>query len=206
VRSQQPAQPPPPLLVLVARDGPTGRTQTLIDTSPDLREQLIGADVARLDAVLITHEHADHTHGIDDLRPIYMAMRRRLDIHVDAATSEALRRKFGYIFATPPGSSYPPMAQERRIHDGEPIVVEGRAGRSRRSPSISSTAKFTRSASVSAGLPIRPPQCRAGNEPALARGARRLGRRRLAYAPHPSHWSVGDALAAIEQLRPRRAC
>ncbi len=93
-----------------------------------MREQLIDANVASLDAVLITHEHADHTHGMDDLRPIYMAMRRRLDIHVDATTAEALRRKFGYIFETPPGSSYPPMAEERRIRAGEPIVVEGAGG------------------------------------------------------------------------------
>ena len=165
--------------VLVARDGPKGRTQALVDTSPDLREQLIDANVASLDAVLISHEHADHTHGMDDLRPIYMAMRRRLDIYVDATTSEALRRKFGYIFATPPGSSYPPMAEERRIRAGEPIVVDG-AGRPDRGDSLRPRPRRHRRAR----LPYRRPrlharpQWRAASEPALARRARRLGRRR----------------------------
>ncbi|MBV8104309.1 MAG: MBL fold metallo-hydrolase, partial [Hyphomicrobiales bacterium] len=64
--------------ILVERLGAGGATTVLIDTSPDLREQLVGAGVKRLDGVLITHPHADHTHGIDDLRPLYIEMRRRL--------------------------------------------------------------------------------------------------------------------------------
>jgi len=192
--------------VLVARDGPKGRTQALVDTSPDLREQLIDADVARLDAVLISHEHADHTHGMDDLRPIYMAMRRRLDIHVDAATSEALRRKFGYIFATPPGSSYPPMAQERRIRAGEPIVVEGAGG-------PIETIPFDLEHGDIGALGFR--FGRLAYTPDL-NGVPEASRRwlegldvwvvdALRYAPHPSHWSLDDALAGIERMRPRRA-
>ena len=56
--------------IRVEQDGPGGRTSVLVDTSPDLREQLLAADVRRLDAILMTHPHADHTHGIDDLRPL----------------------------------------------------------------------------------------------------------------------------------------
>ncbi len=64
-----------------------GKTTVLIDTSPDLREQLLDAGVNRLDGVLYTHEHADHTHGIDDLRPFFIDRRRRVDVYLDERTS-----------------------------------------------------------------------------------------------------------------------
>ena len=171
-----------------------------------MREQLIDANVAHLDAVLITHEHADHTHGIDDLRPIYMAMRRRLDIHVDAPTSEALRRKFGYIFETPPGSSYPPMAEERRIRAGEPIVVEGAGGPIEAMPFDLEHGDIGALGFRFGGLAYTPD----------LNGVPEASRRwlegldvwvvdALRYAPHPSHWSLDDALAGIETMRPRRA-
>jgi phosphoribosyl 1,2-cyclic phosphate phosphodiesterase len=68
--------------LLVERIGPNGRTRVLVDMSPDLREQLLDADVDWVDGVLITHEHADHTHGIDDLRSLFVHRRRRVDIHL----------------------------------------------------------------------------------------------------------------------------
>ncbi|MGD1016123.1 MAG: MBL fold metallo-hydrolase [Roseiarcus sp.] len=105
---------------LIARDAPAGRTLA--------RLQLIDAGVARLDGVLISHEHADHTHGIDDLRPIVMAMRSRVDLYANETTSKALHKKFSYVFETPPGSSYPPMVNEKRLIAGEPCVIEGQGG------------------------------------------------------------------------------
>ena len=78
--------------VLVERSGSQGATSVLVDTSPDLREQLIGAEVKRLDGVLLSHPHADHTHGIDDLRPLCLAMRRRLNVHMNAQTSLKIGR------------------------------------------------------------------------------------------------------------------
>ena len=87
--------------VLVERLGLDGATAVLIDTSPDLREQLLDADVKRLDGVLLSHPHADHTHGIDDLRPLCLAMRRRLDIHMNEPTSLRVADAFSYIFQTP---------------------------------------------------------------------------------------------------------
>jgi phosphoribosyl 1,2-cyclic phosphate phosphodiesterase len=191
--------------VLVAREGPKGRTQALVDTSPDLRAQLLAANVARLDAVLITHEHADHTHGIDDLRPIYMAMRRRLDIYVSPPTSQALRRKFDYIFETPPGSSYPPMAQERRVQAGEPIVIEGAGGPIEAIPFDLEHGDIDALGFRFGGLAYTPD----------LNGVPEASRRwlegldvwivdALRYAPHPSHWSLGETLAGIEKMRPRR--
>jgi phosphoribosyl 1,2-cyclic phosphate phosphodiesterase len=73
-------------------------SRLIVDTSPDLREQCLSAGIDRLDAVLLTHDHADHTHGIDDLRGIAGRMRRRVPVHADARTVATLRRRFDYIF------------------------------------------------------------------------------------------------------------
>ena len=73
----------------------------LVDTSPDLREQLLDAEVDGLDGVLFTHEHADHTHGIDDLRALFIRRRRPVDVYLtDEPTSHALHARFGYCFET----------------------------------------------------------------------------------------------------------
>ena len=84
--------------ILVERTGSAGVTTALVDTSPDLREQLLDTRTTSLDGVLITHSHADHTHGIDDVRPLVIKMKRRIDLHTDEATSEALRARFSYIY------------------------------------------------------------------------------------------------------------
>ena len=76
----------------------------LVDTSPDLREQLLAAEVHRIDAVLYTHGHADHTHGVDDLRALYWRMQRPIDVHGDAATLAMLHQRFGYMFSASPDS------------------------------------------------------------------------------------------------------
>lgn len=75
-----------------------GDTALLVDATPDLREQCLSAGIRRLDAVLITHAHADHCHGIDDLRGLVQAMGRRLPVHADPATLAVLKHRFGYIF------------------------------------------------------------------------------------------------------------
>ncbi len=112
--------------LLVEREGPEGTTTVLIDTSPDLRDQLLSANVGRLDAVIYTHSHADHVHGIDDLRMIVFNMRARLPVWADAATSAALRQRFDYAFEQPEGSSYPPILDLNLI-DG-PLSIEGAGG------------------------------------------------------------------------------
>src|SRR5215469_14730480 len=96
-------------LLVERRNAGGASTRVLVDTSPDLREQLLATDVDWIDGVLFTHEHADHTHGIDDLRGLFLHRRKRLDAYADAATSRVLRARFGYCFATPPGSNYPPI-------------------------------------------------------------------------------------------------
>ncbi|WP_300520514.1 MBL fold metallo-hydrolase [Aliiroseovarius sp.] len=112
--------------MLVTREGPGGNTRVLIDTSPDMRQQLLDAGVGHLDAVLYTHSHADHVHGIDDLRMIVYNQRARLPVWADPPTQEALFARFGYAFVQPEGSSYPPILDMHTI-DGN-VTVKGAGG------------------------------------------------------------------------------
>src|SRR5450631_3620740 len=114
--------------LLVERTGPAGVTRVLIDCTPDLREQLLEAEVDWLDGVLITHEHADHTHGIDDLRPLFVHKRRKVDVYLDEPTSRSMHARFGYCFMTPPGSEYPPILSERRLLPGQAVNIDGQGG------------------------------------------------------------------------------
>jgi phosphoribosyl 1,2-cyclic phosphate phosphodiesterase len=192
--------------ILVERDGEGGRTSVLVDASPDLRAQLLDAEVTRLDAVLLTHEHADHTHGLDDLRPLVIHMRRRMPVYMDARTSTEILPRFGYCFMRPPGSDYPPILDEHRIVADEPVVIHGLGG-------------------IVAGLPFRMEHGRGEalgfrfGDLAYASDVSRLPDESLAqlsglevlivdalrHAPHPTHFSLSEALALIERVEPRRA-
>ncbi len=112
--------------VLIERISDTGVTRVLIDTSPDLRAQLLDAGVGLLDGVVYTHAHADHVHGIDDLRMIVFNRRSRLPVWADAETSEALSARFGYAFFQPHGSDYPPILELNTLRG--PFVVDGPGG------------------------------------------------------------------------------
>ncbi|MDZ4094408.1 MAG: MBL fold metallo-hydrolase [Paracoccaceae bacterium] len=112
--------------VLVERITAQGITRVLIDTSPDMREQLLDAGVGRLDAVVYTHPHADHVHGIDDLRQIVFNLRRRLPVWADAPTQDALLSRFGYAFVQPEGSPYPPILELHTIKG--PFSINGAGG------------------------------------------------------------------------------
>ena len=114
--------------ILVTRREGADSTVILVDTSPDLREQLIDAAVRRIDAVLYTHSHADHTHGIDDLRPLVILNGRRIPAYMDEATARALTQRFDYVFATPRGSCYPPMMNARELEARKPVTIEGPGG------------------------------------------------------------------------------
>src|SRR5688572_19519322 len=103
-------------------------TRVLIDTSPDLRQQLLATGVGTLDGVVFTHPHADHTHGIDELRAIFLNMRRRVPVWADKRTAEALTQRFGYAFKTPEGSVYPPILDFNLIEPPAPILIRGAGG------------------------------------------------------------------------------
>ncbi len=191
---------------LVERVGPSGVTTVLVDAGPDLREQLIDADVRHVDAVLITHPHADHIHGIDDLRPLYLTAGRRIDMHMDEPTALIVRNAFSYIFQTPSGSSYPPIATDLRIAAGNPCQIEGRGGTIEAAPfdldhgEISALGFRFGSLAYTSDVKRIPEASRPFLE-----GLEVWIVDALRYRTHPSHFSLDEALAEIENMRPRRA-
>jgi phosphoribosyl 1,2-cyclic phosphate phosphodiesterase len=191
---------------LVERRGPGGVTRVLIDTSPDLREQLLDAGVEHVDAVLYTHDHADHTHGIDDLRVCALLQKKRVPVFMDDSTARTLYGRFSYCFERVPGSSYPPILDLNRLEAGVPVAIEGAGG-------------------AITALPVR---LEHGDIPALAfrfgalayapdvSGVPEEAARQLAcldvlilnclrYHPHPSHLTLEQSLRVIADLAPNRA-
>ena len=111
----------------VSGQGPEQDTTLLIDTSPDFQSQAAAAGVNRIDAVLFTHDHADQTHGIDDLRAFAMRARRRLPCHMDSATHATLTNRFAYIFRG--AGAYPPICDDHLIPDhGTAWGIDGPSG------------------------------------------------------------------------------
>src|ERR1700757_2250555 len=114
--------------LLVEQTNAAGTTRILIDTSPDLREQLISANVDHIDAVFLTHEHADQTHGIDDLRSVVLHQRRRVPTYFNQSTAKDIMPRFSYFFVSPPGSDYPPILPRHGIEAGASETILGRGG------------------------------------------------------------------------------
>lgn len=112
--------------LLVERISDHGVTTVLIDTPPELRNQLLNAEVTHLDGVVYTHAHADHVHGIDDLRMVYFLMRERVKVWADGPTQNDLLSRFGYAFVQPEHSPYPPILDLFTI-EGD-VVINGAGG------------------------------------------------------------------------------
>ncbi len=193
--------------LLVERTNAQGHTtRVLVDCSPDLRAQLLDAEVDWLDGVLITHEHADHTHGMDDLRPVFIAKRRRVDVYMDEPTSRAMHARFGYCFMTPPGSNYPPIASELRLVPGKALTVEGQGGPIPVLPvlqehgDIPSLGFRFGNVAYSADIKRLPPEsieAMAGLDVWIVDALRKT--------PHPSHFNLEEALDWIARVKPKRA-
>ncbi|MGD0191952.1 MAG: MBL fold metallo-hydrolase [Rhizomicrobium sp.] len=193
--------------ILVRRKDVGGETSILVDTSPDLREQLLSARVTRLDAALITHDHADQLHGIDDLRTVAYLMRKRIDVYTDRRTMDTVYRRFGYCFETPEGSGYPPILTANVI--AEPFrdfAVEGPGG------TITVSTFWQQHGQVrSLGFRFGPlaysSDVNALDEAAFAalEGVHCWIVDALRHAPHPTHANVATALCWIARIRPRRS-
>lgn len=112
--------------LLVERMDGHGTTRVLIDTSPDMRQQLLDEGIGDLDAVVYTHGHADHVHGIDDLRMIVFNKREKLEVWADGPTQERLYSSFGYAFTQPEGSPYPPILEMHTIKGD--VTINGAGG------------------------------------------------------------------------------
>lgn len=194
------------LLLTGTREDAEGVTRILIDAGPDLREQMLDAQVPAIDGVLFTHEHADHTHGIDDLRVLALNAKRRVDVYMSIATEVRLREAFGYCFTAPENSPYPPILNAHSIAADEGVVIEGAGGSIAIQPfeqqhgSITSlgfrVGRFAYSCDLS-GIP--------STSLAAVEGLDTWVIDALRYAPHPSHLSLEESLELIEAHAPRRA-
>jgi len=192
--------------LLVKREAANGETAVLVDTTPDMRQQLLSAGISWIDGVFYTHEHADHTHGIDDLRALFFNRRRRVDVYYDRATGAMLRHRFAYCFESPPGSNYPPILEGRQIEAYEPVTISGDGG-------IIEALPFTQvhgdintfgfrfgnvaySPDIN-GLPAESASILQDLDLWIIDALR--------YDRHPSHYSLKEALAVIEDIAPKRA-
>lgn len=193
--------------ILVERSGAGGITRVLVDTSPDLREQLLSADVPALDGVLMTHDHADHSHGIDDLRGLVLHTRQRIRVYADTPTETSLRSRFGYLFETPPGSYYPPILDLDQITAGREQTIEGAGGpitalpfRVEHGPNYEAlgfrfgTLAYLPDVSL---IPSAAMEAMTGLDVLILDCLRET--------PHPSHFHLAQSLEAIATLKPRRA-
>jgi phosphoribosyl 1,2-cyclic phosphate phosphodiesterase len=191
--------------LLVERITSQGKTQVLIDTGPDVREQLIKQNITHLDGVVYTHEHADHTHGIDDLRPLALLHRKKVNIYADEATAAMFMVRFRYCFESV-GSAYPAILQLHNQTAYEAYTINGAGGE----------------------IPILPLPVNHGQIDALGfrfgntayipdvkviyektaehlEGLDTLVIDALRYAPHVSHFCLDEALEWINRLKPKRA-
>ncbi|MDB5623815.1 MAG: phosphoribosyl 1,2-cyclic phosphodiesterase [Devosia sp.] len=194
------------LLIEGWSQGSAQPTRILIDTGPDLREQLLDAEVDRLDAVFYTHEHADHTHGIDDLRVLALHNRRRVDVFFTAECGQRVREAFGYCFATPEGGDYPPILNAHEIAAGETLTIDGPGGSiaieafAQVHGNIDSLGFRVGGFAYSCDLSAIPAQSFAAvSELEL------WVIDALRPAPHPSHLSLPETLELIEHFAPRGA-
>ncbi|MGQ0558903.1 MAG: MBL fold metallo-hydrolase [Sphingosinicella sp.] len=183
--------------VLVEHEG----YRILVDTSPDLREQLLAARVASIDAVIWTHDHADHCHGLDDLRAIRLITQAPVPAFAEAATLATLRGRFAYAFEG--GEGYPPilagetLPQRLNLGPFEIASVEQPHG-----PMTSTGLCF----SIAGRSLAYSTDCHQLTESMIAayRGVDLWVVGALRRQPHPTHAHLALVLEWVEAVRPRR--
>jgi phosphoribosyl 1,2-cyclic phosphate phosphodiesterase len=182
------------------------KTSVVIDTGPDFRDQMISASVEHLDAVLYTHAHADHIHGIDDLRGYWQQQKRLIDIHADNFTLARLHESFGYCFNKPDGSGYPPILLAHEIVHGQAFEISGNGGIIRFEP-LTQVHGSILSLGFRIGNFAYCPDV--SDYPAATvdqmQGLDVLVIDALQYRPHPSHLSLDETLVWIDRFKPKRA-
>lgn len=173
----------------------------LIDATPDLRSQVLRARLARIDAVLLTHGHADHVLGLDDLRPFNFRQGGSIPVYGSEPTLATVRRIFDYVFREGPKESSSPKL-EVRVIDGNPFALFG--------------LTVVPIAMWHGSMPVY--GFRVGNiayltdhnripEESMAKlqGLQVIFLDALRHKPHPTHSTVQQAVSIAEQLRPQRA-
>jgi len=193
------------LLVRRRGQGADQETTAIVDTSPDLRLQTAQAGAKRLDGILLTHDHADQVHGIDDVRAFFIRQRARIACHMDAATDASMMRRFGYVFEGEGG--YPAICDRRPIPaHGVRWPVEGPSGAI---PVVTFDQDHggVRSVGYRFGNVAYSSDVVNLDESAFEalRGLDVWIVDALRYRPHPTHAHLERTLEWIARLKPRRA-
>ena len=181
-----------------------GETTALIDTSPDMREQLLMARVSHLHGVLYTHSHADQANGIDDLRMVVMNMRKRVNVYADEITFDELNARFGYCFSQAEGSSYPAILNGHLIKGT--AKVEGPGGVIEATP-FEVDHGGAHCVGYRFGNFAYTPDVVGLSDAAFAAidGAQCWIVDALRYTPHPTHAHLARTLEWIARARPKLA-
>ncbi|MGI4875042.1 MAG: MBL fold metallo-hydrolase [Janthinobacterium lividum] len=173
----------------------------VIDTGPDFRQQMLRANITQLDAILFTHEHKDHTAGLDDVRAFNFRQQQEIPAYAEARVIEQLKREFAYVFAE---HKYPgvPQVALHPIDDQQPFDVLGLAVQPLRAmhhrlPVLGFRLGDFAYLTDANALPDSTIQ--------QLRGAETIVLNALRHEPHLSHFTLSEAVALLEDLRPRRA-
>lgn len=191
------------LMEKIADNG--SKTVVVVDTGPDFREQMISAGVTHIDGVVYTHPHADHIHGIDDLRTYVVDQKSEMNIYANQLTLDRLYEGFSYCFKTPEGSSYPPILLANEIRAGEEFSINGAAGEinlqviSQIHGDIESLGFRIGDVAYCTDVSDFPE----GSE-AYLQNLDVLIIDALQYRSHASHFSLDEALEWAERLAPKR--
>jgi phosphoribosyl 1,2-cyclic phosphate phosphodiesterase len=191
---------------LVQQTARAGATRLLIDTPPDIRESLLAIGPGGIDGVFFTHDHADHTHGIDELRVFALNAHARIPVYFDAVTGARITAKFDYCFRNSVTGSYPAILKPHEIEPLQPVTLGGKGGLVRLTPFAQEHGEII-SLGYRVGALAYSPDVSGIPEASLS-ALKDLDVwiiDALRPAPHPSHFSVGQALEWIEKLAPKRA-
>lgn len=179
-----------------------GEEKLLVDTSPDMREQLLRAGVKDLTAILYTHEHADHTHGIDNIRSVNWLTGRSMPLYADAATMEGLRRRFEYIFRDPPATArFIRPSVDPRVINGPfaigPVKVQTFPQEHGESGSLGYRFNDFGYSTDASHLPEEAFE--------ILKGIKVWVIGAIRERPHPTHAHIDRALEWIERVKPEKA-
>ncbi|MDC1498732.1 MBL fold metallo-hydrolase [Amylibacter sp.] len=188
--------------LLVQRIENKSVTSVLIDTTPDMRQQLLDTNIGQLDAVIYTHEHADHLHGLDDLRMIVINMQKRLQVYASKQTKKSILERFEYAFKTPIGSPYPPILDMNELP--KDLQIHGPGG----------TIDFTTFdvehgnilvSAIKVNNILYTPDISALKNDDEIKNLDYWILDSLRYKPHPSHINLEEALELINKYKPKRS-
>ncbi len=174
----------------------------VIDTGPDFRQQMLRAHISRLDGILFTHEHKDHTAGLDDVRAFNFRQQQEMPIYAEPRVLEQLKREFAYVFAEHKYPGVPQVSLHPIADDQLPFEVLGLRVQPLRAMHYKLPVLGFRIGDLAY---LTDANSLPDSTMEQLRGADIIVLNALRHEPHISHFSLSEAVAILEELKPRRA-